>query len=137
MIKTHSDDPDVQAAAVRAADIVRQVLSSLPQAETYDYGGHLLRLDEYDVCTRCTSPIAEAQQAYAELFEKANAEEDDTVKEHLQLAADLMVLEAKAAQIRAEFHNGQGSEQILNELLGFIYNRNIHDNYDHAHHRGN
>ena len=137
MIKTHSDDPDVQAAAAQAANIVRQVLSGLPQAESFDYGGHRLRIGEYDVCTRCTKPIAEAQQAYDKIMEKADAEEDDTVKEHLQLAAHLIGMEAAAAQIRAEFHNGHGSEQILNELLGFMYNRNIHDSYDHSHHRGN
>ena len=144
MIKTHSDDPDVEAAAQRAAEIVERVLQKLPKAESFDYGGHQLRLGEYGVCTRCTASIAEAQQYVQDvagrlgvaLTEKFEQEQDPVVKEHLQLAAELFRLEAKAAELRAELHNGQGSEVILNAVLGFLYNRGIHDAYDHSHHSG-
>jgi hypothetical protein len=137
MIKKHSDDPDVQAAAHQATDIVRQTLHDLMPANTFDYGGHILRLGEYDVCTRCTAPIAEAQQAHKALLDKAEKLDDETVAEHVLLAAELFRLEAEAAMIRAEFHNGHGSEKILNEVLGFVYDRNIHDSYDHSHNPGN
>lgn len=137
MIKTHSDDPDVEAAAHRAAEIVQQVLRELPQAETFDYGGHNLHLGEYEVCTRCTAPIAEAQAAGLTLQRKAHAEKDPVVAEHLALAARLFRLEGDIAAIRAELHNGQGSERILNELLAFTHERQIHDSFDHSHHGGN
>jgi hypothetical protein len=137
MIKTHSDDPDVEAAAHRAAEIVQQVLQELPKADTFDYGGHNLHLGEYDVCTRCTGPIAEAQAAGLALQRKAHAETDPVVAEHLALAARLFRLEGDIAAIRAELHNGQGSERILNELLAFTSDRQIHDSYDHSHHGGN
>jgi G:T/U-mismatch repair DNA glycosylase len=133
MIKKHSDDPDVAAAAGKAAQVVHRVLSDLPKAKTFDYGGHKLHLGEYGVCERCTSPIAEAQQATQKLLEEAERTTDDTIKEHLQEAAHLFMLEAKAAEVRAEFHNGHNSEPILNEVLGFIHDRNIHDSYDHSH----
>lgn len=134
MIKKHSDDPDVAAAARRARDVVHEVLSKLPAAKTYDYGGHRLALGDYDVCTRCTSPIAEAQAAATALAAKAEAATNDIVAEHLEQAAKLFMLEAAAAEIRAQFHNGQASEPILNELLAFVYQRNLHDSYDHSHH---
>ena len=113
------------------------MLAGLPKAETFDYGGHNLRLGEYDVCTRCTVPIAEAQQAAQRLAERADKEEDGTVKEHLELAAELFRLEAAAAEVRAELHNGRGSEKILNSLLGYLYDRGVHDTYDHTHNGGN
>jgi hypothetical protein len=137
MIKTHSDDPDVEAAAHHASQITAEVLGSLPKAETFDYGGHNLDLGEYDVCTRCTAPIAEAQQAAQALLEKAGTVDDPVVKEHLELAAELFRLEAGVAEIRAELHNGRGSEKILNSVLAFIHDRSIHDTYDHSHHGGN
>ena len=137
MIKKHSDDPDVEAAAHQALGIIKEVLAGLPKAETFDYGGHNLRLGEYDVCTRCTVPIAEAQQAAQRLAERADAEEDGTVKEHLELAAELFRLEGAAAEVRAELHNGRGSEKILNSLLGYLYDRGVHDSYDHTHNGGN
>jgi hypothetical protein len=136
MIKKHSDDPDVEAAAHQALDIVRATLADMPGAESFDYGGHILKIGEYDVCPRCTVPIAEAQQAYKVLAEKAEHIDDETIAEHVQLAAELFRLEAEAAQIRAEFHNGHGSEKILNEVLGFLYQRNVHDSYDHSHNQG-
>ncbi len=136
MIRKHSDDPDVEAAAHQALITVEAVLHNLPKADIFDYGGHDMHLGDYDVCTRCTSPIAEAQQAFHELHEKAEVVDDALVKEHLELAADLLRLEASAAAIRAELHNGQGSEKILNQLLGFIYERHIHDSYDHTHNNG-
>jgi hypothetical protein len=137
MIKTHSDDPDVAAAALQAADIINEVLSKLPKAEIFDYGGHEMHIGEYGVCERCTAPIAEAQAASAALSDKAKHTEDETVREHLQLAADLLQHEAETAVLRAEFHNGQGSEAILNRLLGFQYERHIGDDYQHSHHGGN
>ncbi len=136
MIRKHSEDPDVAAAAHQAADIVQEVLGALPPADSFDYGGHTLTLGEYSVCTRCTAPLAEAQQASRALLEAAEQAEDGTVREHLLEAAHLFMLEAKAAEIRAEFHNGHQSEPILNAVLGFIYNRSIHDSYDHNHTNG-
>ncbi|HJQ07941.1 MAG TPA: hypothetical protein VJ836_00495 [Candidatus Saccharimonadales bacterium] len=137
MIKKHSDDPDVATAARHALQIVRQVLSNLPKAETFDYGGHNLTLGEYGVCIRCTAPIAEAQQANQKLLASAERATDPVVKEHLELAAKLFDLEAQAAEVRAELHNGHGSENIVNALLGFMYSRNINDSYDHSHNPGN
>jgi hypothetical protein len=134
MIKRYSDDPDVASAAAQAADIVREVLTALPKAEAFDYGGHVLKLDEYGSCTRCTGPIAEAQQAQQALAQRLEKLDNDTIKEHVQLAVDLLELEARAAQVRAEFHNGHGSEQILNSLLGFLYDRSINDEFSHSHH---
>lgn len=136
MIQKHSDDPDVEAAANRAYDIIHDVLTNLPPAKTFDYGGHILALGEYGVCTRCTNAIAEAQAAHAKLLTCIEAEADPVVKEHLELAAQLLQAEAQAAIIRAELHNGQGSEKIINTLLGFIYERTIHDSYDHTHDGG-
>jgi hypothetical protein len=71
------------------------------------------------------------------LLDKAATTADTVVKEHIELAAKLLQLEADAAEVRAELHNGQGSEQILNSLLAFIHERTIHDTYDHSHHGGN
>jgi hypothetical protein len=136
MIKTHSDDPDVAAAAREAAEIVQRVLRGLGAAETYDYGGHQLRLGEYDTCIRCTGPIAEAQQAEQALRKAAEDLENEEVKEHVELAAELFRLEGEAAKIRAELHNGQDSELVVNELLAFIHDHNIGDSYDHTHHGG-
>jgi len=137
MIKKQSDDPDVTAAAGQALAIVEQALHELPKAEVFDYGGHELHVGEYDVCSRCTIPIAEAQQAHDALLRKAEALEDGVVREHVALAAELFRLEAAAAEVRAELHNGQGSEKILNALLGFLYERNVHDAIDHSHNGGN
>lgn len=136
MIKTHSDDPDVAHAANVAAGIINDVLAALPKAETFDYGGHILKIGDYNVCEQCTIPIAEAQATEQALRKKADELNDETVKEHLNLAADLFQKEAEAAVIRAEFHNGQGTEQILNRLLGFQYDRHIGDDYQHSHHQG-
>ncbi len=136
MIKTHSDDPDVKDAAKAARDIIDDILNTLPKAETFDYGGHILKIDAYGVCTACTTPIAEAQAAERALLERAKTLQDETVKEHLELAAQLFHTEAAAAVIRAELHNGLGSEQILNRLLGFTYDRHIGEDYRHSHHGG-
>ena len=136
MIKTHSDDPDVAEAAGKALDIINEVLADLPKADSFDYGGHELKLGEYDVCTYCTTPIAEAQTAEKALRERAAKLDDETVKEHLTLAADLLASEAEAARIRAEFHNGHGTENILNRLLGYDFERHIGETYQHSHHGG-
>jgi hypothetical protein len=137
MIRTHSDDPDVAAAAREAADIVARVLRELPKAETFDYGGHDLHVGEYDVCIRCTGPIAEAQAGEGAIRDAMHQVEDPEVREHLELAAQLLRMESEAAVIRAELHNGQDSERIVNELLAFISQRQIGDSYDHTHHGGN
>ena len=137
MIKKHSDDPDVVQAAQLALDRISETLVKLPKAEMFDYGGHELHIGEYDVCPVCTNPIAEAQQAANAITEVAGDVEEDIVKEHLLLAAHLFEIEAEAAIIRAEFHNGQGTEKILNGLLGFMYERGIQDDYKHSHHQGN
>jgi hypothetical protein len=133
MIQKHSEDPDVSAAAVKAGEIIKEILDSLAPAKHFDYGGHDMKLDDYHMCRDCTMPIAEAQQAARALAEKAETITDDTVKEHVQQAAALMRLEAESAEVRAELHNGRGSEAIVNELLGYIYHRDIHDKYGHSH----
>lgn len=136
MIQKHSDDPDVAVAATRAATIVQDALASLPPATSFDYGGHILKVGDYGVCSRCTQPIADAQAAARALFDAADATHDDLVAEHIELAGELMRLEAHAAEIRAEFHNGDHSEPIVNALLGHIHTRAIHDSYDHSHEAG-
>lgn len=136
MIKTHSDDPDVERAAKDALDIINDVLTHLAKAESFDYGGHALKVGEYDVCTACTTPIAEAQAAEHALRKHMETVEDETIKEHIELAAKLFQLEAETASIRAELHNGFGTEQILNHLLGYEYDRHIGDDYHHSHHGG-
>jgi len=136
MIKTHSDDPDVKKAAEAALDIINTVLSELPQAEAFDYGGHELKIGEYGVCATCTTPIAEAQTAEKALLTKAEGIDNETIREHLELAAQLFHVDAAAAVIRAEFHNGEGSEQILNRVLGYEYDRHIGEDYRHSHHGG-
>ncbi len=136
MIKTHSDDPDVSDAADKALDIIKETLTKLPRAELFDYGGHNLHLGEYNVCTRCTAPIAEAQAAEKALGKRAAVTKDETVKEHLTLAADFFRLEAEAAIARAELHNGYGTEPIVDFLLGYQFQRGIHDEYCHSHHGG-
>lgn len=133
MIKKHSEDPDVRIAAQQASHIVNDSLANLSPATAFDYGGHVLKIGEYDVCASCTSPIAEAQQARNALLQKAEEQKDPIIKEHLQLAAKLFQLEAEASIVRAELHNGLGTEEILNTLLGFQYNRSIHDDYTHSH----
>src|SRR4051812_35200453 len=104
MIKKHSDDPDVAAAAAKALELINQVLGGLPKAESFDYGGHNLHLGEYDVCTTCTTPVAEAQAAQKALLDQAEKTDDETIKEHLTLAADFFRLEAETASVRAELH---------------------------------
>ena len=76
MIKKQSDDPDVEHAAKKAQSIIQDVLTNLPKAESFDYGGHELNIGEYEVCDTCTSSIAEAQQANLALIERAEQEED-------------------------------------------------------------
>jgi hypothetical protein len=136
MIKPHSDDPDVSQAAKMAADIVGAILENLPAAHTFDYGGHIMAIGDYEVCSRCTGPIAEAQAAEQALRDMAAQLEDDTIREHVMLAADLFHAEATAAIIRAQFHNGKNTEKILNHILGFQHNRQINDDYQHSHNGG-
>lgn len=133
MTNKYSEQTKIASAAKEAAAIIKQVLADLPAAETFDYGGHALKLGDYDMCTDCTRSIAEAQQAYRALVKKAKVQEDEILKEHLELAAEFLRLEAKAAEIRAELHSGHGSEPIVNELLGFVYNRHVHDKPEHFH----
>lgn len=136
MIKTHSDDPNVALAAEHAATIINETLAQLANADSFDYGGHDLKIGEYEVCATCTRPIAEAQQACAALLVAADNTEDPVIKEHIHLAAQLFKIEAEAAIVRAEFHNGHGTEPILNSLLGFLYDRGVRDEYDHNHTTG-
>jgi hypothetical protein len=137
MIKKHSDDPNVREAAAEALRIITTTLANLPPATEFDYGGHKLKIGEYDVCERCTRPIAEAQATEQTLRTESDLISDETVKEHLDLAAQLFRLEAEAAIIRAELHNGQGTEPILNHILGYLYERKINDDYEHTHNGGN
>jgi hypothetical protein len=120
-------DPDVALAAHQALDIINETLDKLSPAETFDYGGHLMHLGEYDVCEICTRPIAEAQQAQFALQHRAEKLDDPEIREHVELAAD----------IRAELHNGLGSEAIVDRLNGFRHDRGIRDDYGHSHHGGN
>lgn len=136
MIKKHSDDPDVAKAAAHALNILNTTLDKMPRAEHFDYGGHELKIGEYGVCERCTTPIAEAQAAERVLRTEMELLDDDTIKEHLELAARLFQVEAEAAVIRAEFHNGHGTEEILNRILGYQYERSINDDYQHSHNQG-
>jgi hypothetical protein len=136
MIKKQSDDPNVEDAAQDAFNIIKDLLSTLPKANTLDYGGQELKIGEYEVCVTCTSAIAEAQQAQKALEAQAETIEDPVVKEHLLVAAHLFEREADAAIVRAELHNGFGTEKILNLLLGFQYERSIHDDYQHSHQQG-
>jgi flavin-binding protein dodecin len=136
MIKTHSDDPNVAEAAAKALQIINDTLAKLPKAEVFDYGGHNLKLGEYDVCTTCTTPIAEAQAAQNALHAIAEQTTDETMQEHLQLASEFFRQEAEEAVLRAEFHNGHGTEPILDRLLGYQFERGIHDDYHHSHDGG-
>lgn len=136
MIKTHSDDPDVAKAAAEALDIINRTLAKLPKAEEFDYGGHHLQLGEYGVCIQCTRPIAEAQAAAEVLYTEAELIDDPTIKEHLELAAAFFHHEAESAIVRAELHNGFGTEPIIDRLLGYQFERGIHDDYHHTHHGG-
>jgi len=137
MIQKQSQDPDVAVAAKQALEIIDRELSKLPAAASFDYGGHILKIGEYGVCDICTKPIAEAQQAQNALVQAAEKLDDTEVREHIELAAELFKTEAHAAIIRAELHNGLGSEKIINRLNGFKHDRNINDDYSHSHHRGN
>jgi hypothetical protein len=134
--KKANHQKDITEAAQAAAEIVNDTLLKLPKAKTFNYGGHVLKFNEYSTCKDCTSAIAEAQQAEKALFRKSRTAADPLVREHLELATELMHYESKAAEIRAEFHGGQDSEPILNNLLGFIYSREIHDKYEHNHRKG-
>jgi hypothetical protein len=136
MIQTHSTDPDVAQAAAEALQIINTTLAKLPKAEAFDYGGHQLKIGEYDVCEHCSTAIAEAQAAEQVLRTEMDLLDDVTIKEHLELAAKLFHLDAEAAIVRAEFHNGHGTEQILNRLLAFEYERHIGENYEHSHDGG-
>lgn len=136
MIKTHSDDPDVADAAGKAYEIIAQTLQKLPPATSYDYGGQQLALGEYDVCQTCTKAIAEAQQARDALESQIETCEDETIKEHLSVAAALFASEAHTATLRAELHNGLGTEKILDIVNGYVYDRAIHDDYQHSHAKG-
>jgi len=136
MIKAHSDDPDVKQAAGEAFVIINEVLGSLPKAEVFDYGGHNLKIGEYGVCTACTTPIAEAQAAERALLERAKATEDETVREHIEMAAQVFHADAEIGILRAELHNGNSTEDILNRILGFEYERHIGEDYHHSHHGG-
>ena len=136
MLQPHSNDPNVAEAAEQALRIIQTTLNGLELAKTYDYGGHLLQIGEYDVCKICTSPIAEAQQAQQALEKAAEAVTDETVREHVTLAAEFFRLEAEAAVVRAELHNGSGTEPIVNTLLGYQFERGIHDDYHHSHQSG-
>lgn len=136
MIQTHSTDPDVAQAAAEALTIITRTLAALPVASEFDYCGHELKIGEYGVCERCGRAIAEAQAAERTLRLEMELLDDETIKEHLALTAELFRLEAAAAIVRAEFHNGHGTEPILNRLLAFQYERQIHDDYQHSHQGG-
>lgn len=136
MIRSNSDDPDVEYAAAKAADIINDTLAELPRADTFDYGGHFISIGEYGVCEQCTRPIAEAQAAHEALEMRSAHSDDSEIREHLETAAQLFKLEADAAIIRAELHNGLGSEKIINQINGFLHERNVGDSYEHSHHGG-
>jgi hypothetical protein len=132
-IQKQSIDPDVALAASQALEIIDDVLNKLPPADTFDYGGHMMKIGDYNVCEVCTRPIAEAQQAHFALMHRIEKMDDPEIREHIELAAQLLKHEADAAIIRAELHNGLGSEKIVDRLNGFKYDRHIQDNYEHSH----
>ncbi len=134
MIQNQSIDPDVALAAKQALEIIDDVLGNLTPADTFDYGGHMMKVGAYDVCDTCTRPIAEAQQAHFALIHRAEKIDDPEIREHVDLAAQLLKLEADTAIVRAQLHNGIGSEKIVNRLNGFKHDRNIQDDYTHSHH---
>lgn len=136
MIKPHSDDPNVKEAAREALAIINEVLGALPKAETFDYGGHILKIGEYGICTSCTIPIAEGQAAEKALRARMDTIQDETIREHLEIAANLFHAEVTAATLRAELHNGDGTEGILNLILAFTYDRHMSEDYHHSHHGG-
>lgn len=136
MIKKQSDDPDVALAASTAHEIISDTLGSLPPAEAFDYGGHDMKIGDYGVCETCTRPIAEAQAAHGALMARAKNIDDAEVREHIEMAAELLELEAHAATKRAELHNGRGSEKIIDRVNGFLHDRNVHDTFAHSHHGG-
>lgn len=136
MINKQSDDPNVEEAASHAEAIINEILNNLRPADSYDYGGHYLKVGEYDVCEYCTKAIAEAQQAHTALAEKVKSIVDPVVKEHLVVVSELFKQEAGLAILRAELHNGHGTERILNRVLEFDYDRNINESYEHSHHQG-
>lgn len=119
-----------------ALAIVDETLKELRPAETFDYGGHYMNIGDYGTCEQCTRPIAEAQAAFDALEMRAAHTDDYEVRAHIETAAELFRQEARAAIVRAELHSGQGSEKIIDRLNGFIHDRNIHDNYNHSHHKG-
>lgn len=136
MIKTRSDDPNIKLAASQASNIIRETLTALPLAESYNYGGHIIKIGEYDVCKQCATSIAESQQAYNAIARRNDSIEDPVIKEHLEIAMNLLKATAESSIVRAELHNGQGAEDILNELLAFNYNRKIDETYNHSHSNG-
>ena len=133
MIRTQSDDPNIKKAANQASDIIRDTLAKLPVAESYDYGGHIIKIGEYNVCRQCATSIAESQQAYRAIALRNNNITDPVIKEHLEIAMNFLRLSAETSIIRAKLHNGQGTEGILNELLTYNYNRKVDDTYSHSH----
>jgi hypothetical protein len=133
VINKQSNDPDVALAAKQALEIINSELDKLPVAESFDYGGHMLKIGEYGVCEVCTRPIAEAQQAHDALMKSVEKLDDPEIREHIELAAELFKLESDAAVIRAELHNGLGSEKIIDRLNGFKHDRKISDDYNHSH----
>lgn len=135
-IQQHSMDPDVALAASQALDVINDVLDKLSPAETFDYGGHMVRVGEYGVCEVCTRPIAEAQQAQFALQHRAEKTDDPEIRTHIEIASQLLKAEADAAIIRAELHNGLGSEKIIDRLNEFIHDHSIKDDYTHSHHGG-
>ena len=136
MIQSQSIDPDVAAAAGQALEIIDSELGKLPVAQSFDYGGHILNIGDYDVCEVCTRPIAEAQQAHDVLAKRAEETDDPAIREHIAIAANLLKAEADAATIRAQLHNGLGSEKIIDRLNGFKHDRGIYDDFSHTHHGG-
>ncbi len=130
------DNQLVVQAAQHAESLIRKELASLPQATKYAYGGHDMVVTDYKSCQNCTLAIAEAQQAYLAIYALAHDSDDQLVKQHLDLAASLLEAEAEIARMRAMLHGGKASEGILNALLEFIHDRNIHDSYEHSHHKG-
>lgn len=136
MIKKQSDDPDVVHAATQAYELINTTLNNLPKATTFDYGGHVLNIGDYDVCTYCTTAIAEAQQARVAIDKLSFDTEDLNLKEHFDIVSELFKTEAASATIRAQLHNGHNTENILNTVLRFNYDRNINDSYKHSHHQG-
>ena len=126
-IQSHSHHPDLGQTAQEANRLIQDALKSLPEADHYDYGGHDIKIGEYEVHETATRAMAEAQQARDTILKLAEDHDDPTLNEHFDIAADYFASLAKAAEISAMLHGGHGSEEIVRTLENFARERGIEE----------